>query len=464
MPNGRPWPSPGPLFPDTFPDERTPEQLVEDLRRVRGQVANLGSQAQDKSVRRYLLARLQDRIQEREEPLQVDLIPSGRGYELMVVADELLVRSDQLDDAVLSFFRDLNLEYEPVETLRGRIGRLRNPRLGIQRLSDIAQFLRQQGVDASVHHVTPLGQRVPDPVGKKGAGPEPTDAQLPFSPRDRNPFQVAVVDTGICPVQLRTDQWLQVQDIPRDADNVDPIYEPLPEPPPPPADRRFAFGAAHGTAVTGTLQRVEPGAFIRVYRALNRDGIGDEVGVAAAMVRAVEDGARILNLSLGTETVGDRPPLAMEVALELIEEIEQDRGEEVAIVAAAGNFGSSRPCWPAAFRRVVSVASVAPDGQPSSWSNNGFWVTCSAIGEGVVAPFVPGTESWELDPQPDRFNEPNPQALCSGTSFAAPQVAGAIARICKDDGATPRVALGELLRRGTPLADYGRVLEILPGT
>jgi hypothetical protein len=51
----------------------------------------------------------------------------------------------------------------------------------------------------------------------------------------------------------------------------------------------------------------------------------------------------------------------------------------------------------------------------------------------------------------------------TGTSFAAPQIAGAVARLCQD-GLEPRAALDELLRRGRPIKDFGAAVEILPGT
>src|SRR5262249_60562526 len=79
---------------------------------------------------------------------------------------------------------------------------------------------------------------------------------------------------------------------------------------------------------------------------------------------------------------------------------EPPAGRGVLIAAAAGNYADTTRCWPAAFRRVVSVASLAPDMSPSRWSSRGSWVTCSTIGQGLSSTFVEGRESNLVDPEP----------------------------------------------------------------
>jgi len=143
--------------------------------------------------------------------------------------------------------------------------------------------------------------------------------------------------------------------------------------------------------------------------------------VACEMIRAVkEGGAQIVNLSLGGHTLDNMPPVALRAALEIITEWEHQTGREVLIVAAAGNYADTTPCWPAAFRRVVSVASLAPDMLPSQWSSHGFWVTCSTIGQGLSSTFVEGRESNLVNPEPHNFG-PDSWAVWSGTSFTAPR-------------------------------------------
>jgi subtilisin family serine protease len=269
---------------------------------------------------------------------------------------------------------------------------------------------------------------------------------------------VAVIDTGITD-QKRSDGWLS--SIARSADNIDRL-DVIPKP----GDGFLDYGAGHGTFASGIVEQVAPEAEIRVYQTLDTDGIASEVQVACAMVKAVEEGADIVNLSLGSSTVDNLPPVAMAVALEIIAEyeVQQERGEHRALlVAAAGNNGDTTPVWPAAFRRVVSVAGLTAARRPAAWSTHGFWVDCSAVGEGVVSTYVEGKESPELDLQPDTYG-PDPWAFWSGTSFAAPQVAGAVARLRQEGSPSVSQALRDLLASGRPLLGYGQAIEILPGT
>lgn len=216
--------------------------------------------------------------------------------------------------------------------------------------------------------------------------------------------------------------------------------------------------------MTGIVQQVHPTADIRVYRAVDSDGIGSELRVGCAMIRAVREGAEILNLSVGLQTIDDGPPVALEAALEIIGEIERDEGRDVLVVAAAGNYGDTRPCWPAAFRRVVAVGAVTADLIPApEWSSHGVWVDCSTVGEGVTSTYLAGVEAPGIDLDPDTFGA-DAWAVWSGTSFAAPQITAAIARLCDEDGLTPRRALARLLDAGFALPDFGRVVRLLPGT
>jgi len=307
-------------------------------------------------------------------------------------------------------------------------------------------------------------------------GPEPSDREgiLPYpgnqdaeDEHDR-PIVVAVLDTGITS-QRRTDGWLE--NIPRnDADepenNIDPLYE---------ISRTdvFDYGAGHGTFVAGVVQQTAPFADIRVLKVLGADGIGSDVEVAIGILTAVvEHGASIVNLSLGSETDDDQPPLATLVALELLAE-RRDRlgadGTDVVLVAAAGNNRNTRAVWPAAFAviptvgvRVISVAGLTARYEPADFSTHGFWVTCSTAANGVLSTFAQGRETAEMDPQPDSWQTENPWAVWSGTSFASPQVAGAIARRCQQTGDSPSTALDWLLRQGVHVPDFGRALKILP--
>jgi subtilase family serine protease len=100
---------------------------------------------------------------------------------------------------------------------------------------------------------------------------------------------------------------------------------------------------------------------------------------------------------------------------------------------------------------------------PSPWSSHGFWVTCSTVGQGLCSTYVSGRESPLIDPAETVFPPPDPFAVWSGTSFAAPQIAGAIARLYQAPGATLRTALDQLLQLAVPIPGFGQAVQILRG-
>ena len=397
----------------------------------------------------------------------------------LLTLDELLVRTSDLNGDDNSFrtrpMRDLlagyGLNENPVAELDNRVTRLRKPGFDAQRLAEIGALLRRQGYQATMNHCEPLGYVTKSVFGD--VGPEPSDRPVkPGYPGNQKPpgwadVVVAVLDTGITD-QPRTDGWLD--NIARDAtigpdNNIDPLYE-ISGPP------KFDHGAGHGSFVAGVVQQTDPYADIRVIKVLGADGIGGDVEVAVGIWTAVQQGATILNLSLGTETADDQPPLATLVALELIAERRQQLGNDgtdVVLVAAAGNNRNTRPMWPAAFSatptvgvQVVSVAGLTTRYEPADFSTHGFWVTCSTAANGVLSTFAKGEETPDMDPIPDHWVDENPWAVWTGTSFAAPQVAGAIALRCQQTGDTPTTALTWLLSQGVNVPDYGRTLRILP--
>ncbi|HEY2308345.1 MAG TPA: hypothetical protein VGI05_20930 [Streptosporangiaceae bacterium] len=58
---------------------------------------------------------------------------------------------------------------------------------------------------------------------------------------------------------------------------------------------------------------------------------------------------------------------------------------------------------------------------------------------------------------------PNPFAVWSGTSFAAPQITGAIARLYQAPGVTLHSALDQLLQVAVPIPGFGQAVQILKG-
>jgi hypothetical protein len=474
----------GDPFQGDFPGWDDDEHRRQVGTAVQRQTAELAQLRGEPSLRQRLLGSLDQRRHPQRAGdgiVRFDYLPAAEGFDALLVRGELLLTAESYGagngrgrDAASSgpdghtgahagpagrvsaggTIRDMLAARGLTETdvgcddLRGRVVRLTHPTMSGDELSSLARELRSLGHVAAVCNITPTG-----PVSKAIGGPEPTippPGSSPDGPCPGSPCQVAIIDTGITP-EHRADGWLA--GVPR-GDDTDPLDAfPMPS-----GDGMLDLDAGHGTFVAGIVAQTAPDADIRVYRAVDSDGIGSEIEVACAMIRAVRDGAQIVNLSLGCQTQDDVPPIALQAALEVITEIEQDDGREVIVVAAAGNFGDERPCWPAAFDQVVAVAAVDANLAPVPWSSRGSWVTCATVGEGQRSTFVPGREAT---PDGQHLNDfgPDSWAVWSGTSFSAPQIAGALARL--HNGQPLRQSLDQLLATGQPVPDFGQALRVL---
>lgn len=170
----------------------------------------------------------------------------------------------------------------------------------------------------------------------------------------------------------------------------------------------------HGTSVAGLVAGnrggdgrvpgVAPEARVHPVRVVDGVERASANTLAAAIDRAVDSDAKVLNLSFALPV--DRAPVRQAVA--------RATKRDVLVVAAAGNEGTSgRKTYPAAYPKVLAVGAVDPDGQPLKESNRGSWVDLAAYGAGEVMPAAGGS-GYVRD---------------KGTSFAAPQVSGAAALV-----------------------------------
>lgn len=203
--------------------------------------------------------------------------------------------------------------------------------------------------------------------------------------------------------------------------------------------------AGHGTFICGLVQRVAPGLALEQRKVLSPSGFGDDLSVALGVA---ETTAPVINLSLGGYTRHNRPPRALQQALDALD-------ESRVVVAAAGNNGHDRPFWPAAFERVIAVAAYdSADDTTAPFSNYGPWVTVCAPGVELHSCYVDGRRG--SDPGDPTFAG---WAAWSGTSFAAPLVAAEIARrAAASPGRTAREVADELVAElgSAPDDGYGR--------
>lgn len=186
----------------------------------------------------------------------------------------------------------------------------------------------------------------------------------------------------------------------------------------------------HGTAMASLIaggsrpaRGAAPGANLLDFPVLGKEGIGDAFSLAEAILQAVERGARVINMSLGSS--GDSAVVRQAVAYAL--------SQNVAMVAAAGNDAVNRVNYPAAYEGVVAVASVDASRQQLYFSNRGAQVDVAAPGYEVVAAW-PGKKYVEV----------------SGTSGSTALVSGAIAALLSKE---PRLSGAQAARLISEYAD-----------
>ncbi len=160
---------------------------------------------------------------------------------------------------------------------------------------------------------------------------------------------------------------------------------------------RIDEGAGHGTHVAGIIHQTAPAAQIMPVRILDSDGRGDLFKLIGGMSYAIDNGADIINLSLGVPESSD--------ILDLM--IDQATQQNIIVVAATGNFGSSIEQYPAANQCALGISSIGPTSEKSIFSNYGDWVAFAVPGESIYSTYPTSGYAW-----------------WGGTSMAAPFVAG----------------------------------------
>ncbi len=233
----------------------------------------------------------------------------------------------------------------------------------------------------------------------------------------------------------------------------------------------------HGTFIAGLIRQVCPDADIVSIKVMGTDGIVEEadlintigalhqrqVGARAAPAEPGIPGLiDVLSLSLGyyheAGAAGDAYDGVLRSAIEALGQV------GILVVASAGNNASSQPLLPAGFTTfkdgklpvatgrlpLISVGALNPDGSVALFSNSGSWVACHSPGaalvstlpmvdsaqrSGVDTGFAPPAErpvaSWRATIDPDNFTG---FGTWSGTSFAAPVAAAAVAQALVDKG------------------------------
>jgi serine protease len=214
---------------------------------------------------------------------------------------------------------------------------------------------------------------------------------------------VAIIDTGVSQVpDLKLTNFVKGYDFVNDKDDA-------------------SDDNGHGTHVAGTIaQSTNNGygvagiayqASIMPLKVLSGSGGGTIADIAEAIKFAADNGATVINMSLG----GGGASSMMEEA------IKYAHNKGVVIVAAAGNEGRNSASYPARYPDVISVSATDAAGHKASYSNFGAGVDISAPGGSETGKILQNT----VDPRSGESVFVGFQ----GTSMAAPHVAGVAALI-----------------------------------
>lgn len=181
-------------------------------------------------------------------------------------------------------------------------------------------------------------------------------------------------------------------------------------------------GGPHGTHVAGTIAALNNGLGVRgvigsdpnmhIVKVFNSSGWGYSSSLVAAIETCADNGADVVNMSLGGSGSSQTEANAMQNIY----------NQGVLLIAAAGNDGSSYTStdalsYPASYNAVVSVAAVDSNKALASFSQKNSQVEIAGPGVNVLSTYPEGTGSQ------------GNYGSMSGTSMASPHVAGVAALV-----------------------------------
>lgn len=164
---------------------------------------------------------------------------------------------------------------------------------------------------------------------------------------------------------------------------------------------------AEGTAGINWHVKVMP------IKVLNERGIGSVQHIIEGIEWAIDHGADIINLSLGSPDTSIALRLAVRRAVDI---------EGIVVVAASGNeYEDGNPTsYPAAYREVIAVGATDEDGNHAPFSSSGNHLDVAAPGIEILAATWTGSGAE--------------YAYYTGTSMSAPIVSGVIGLMLAVDG------------------------------
>ncbi len=280
------------------------------------------------------------------------------------------------------------------------------PPRAVEALAGSAEVLRVEE-DAIVYAVARGG--IPGPPDKEEEPPPPEelpwgvdqiDAELAWATSTGAGVKVAIIDTGIDKdhPDLATNVVDGVNFVARGR-TVDP--------------GKWDDDNGHGTHVAGIVAAIDndigvigvaPQAGLYGVKVLDKRGSGYVSDVILGIQWAIANDMDVINMSLGTSSDIQSLHDAVDAAYAV----------GIVLVAAAGNSGDTNPdddvIYPAKYASVIAVAATDDTDARASWSSDGPAVELAAPGVAIYSTLKGGGYGSK-----------------SGTSMAAPHVAGTVA-------------------------------------
>ncbi|MGB3633927.1 MAG: S8 family peptidase [Rubrobacteraceae bacterium] len=202
----------------------------------------------------------------------------------------------------------------------------------------------------------------------------------------------------------------------------------------------------HGTAVAGVAAAITnnregvagacPRCRLVVAKSLKANNSGTAKDVAEGITWAANNGAEVINLSLGA--VGADSAV-------LKEAVNYATSKDIVVVAAAGNQGINRPSYPAAYENVISVAATNRNDRRASFSNYGRTIDVAA----------PGVDILTTDRRSRAGFSRGNYTVIDGTSFSSPFTAG-VAGLLASQGRSRTEIRARIERTARDVGQSGR--------